>query len=170
MEKYERQTYKGELLGLLSALALLAMLAFSASVYAGPGAGGFGGPGFGMRDPSTMIERMADHLDLDETQRQSVANIAEAAKPEFQALRDSVRANRQALAALDPADANYSVDLNSIAADNGRLATEATLLVTRVRNDVKAVLTEEQRAKLEERNEERKQRMRDRRERRSNRQ
>ena len=130
-------------------LALLSLLALSLVAEAHPGGGmkrGFGGPGAGF--PGKMLERMSEHLDLDETQRQSVENILEASKPEFEALRDRFKANREALQALDPAGASYSVNLEAAAAENGRLATEATLLRSRVRTEINAVLTEEQREKL----------------------
>ena len=95
-----------------------------------------------------MLEHMADHLDLDDAQRERVQNILEAAKPEIEALRDQGRANREALNTLDPNDPAYSAALNDIAVSNGQLATEGTLLFTRIRTEVDAVLTEEQREKL----------------------
>ncbi len=42
--------------------------------------------GFG--DPARMLERMTRHLDLDDTQSQTIGNIIEAAKPEIDALRE----------------------------------------------------------------------------------
>lgn len=130
-------------------LAGVMTLALSASALAdfgdGP-RGGFGadfGPGFG--DPELMLEHMADHLDLDDAQRASVQNILEAARPEFQALREQARNNREALRELGPNDPS----VNDIAISNGELATRGTLLAHRVRNEVRAVLTEQQLEKLE---------------------
>jgi Spy/CpxP family protein refolding chaperone len=102
--------------------------------------------------------RMLDRLDLDDTQRQTVDNIFEAAKPEFDALRERKQSNRTALADLDPADASYAIDLEAAATEKGQLAKEMTLLFARVHNDVNAVLTEDQRAKLEQGIERRKER------------
>jgi len=95
-----------------------------------------------------MLEHMADHLDLDDAQREAVQNILEAAKPELEAFRDQLRENRQALMVLDTGDPAYSTEINNIAISNGQLATEGTLLFTRIRNEVNAVLTAEQRDKL----------------------
>ena len=129
-------------------LAALSMAAVSTPAEAGRG-GGLGFPGGGaFHDPDLMVERMADHLDLDDTQRAQVLNIMEAAKPEFEALREQMRANREALASLDAQDPGYSAQLNDIAMSNGQLATDGTLLFSRVRSEVNAVLTEEQREKL----------------------
>ena len=135
----------------LSAVVLAGVLtlALSASAYADFGGGprgGFGpgfGPGFG--GPELMLEHMADHLDLDDAQRASVQNILEAARPEFQSLREQARANREALRDLDPNDPS----VNDIAISNGELATQGTLLAHRVRNEVRTVLTDEQLEKLE---------------------
>ena len=133
-------------------LAVLSMAALSSTALAHRG----GGPAglFGPRAetafarPGLMIEHMADHLDLDDEQRETVRNIMEAVKPEFEALREQFRANREALASLEAGAPAYSTELNDIAVSNGQLATEGTLLFARVRSEVHAVLSEEQREKL----------------------
>lgn len=84
------KTYKSEFLGLCSAIGLLGFLAFA------PGAHADSHPGPAMDGPrlpgaELMRERMADRLELDDTQRQQIANILEAARPEFEALRERVQ-------------------------------------------------------------------------------
>jgi len=149
-------------------LALLTSGLLATSAYAdsdgkrGPRGQGFDGPGFGMPPIGMMAGRMAEHLDLDEVQRESVDNIVSAAKPEIKALRESARANREALRALGPSDP----EVQNIAISNGELATEATLLFARVRGEIDAVLTDEQRAKLAEIKDQRGDRRGDRKERR----
>ena len=133
-------------------LALLASGLVAASAYAdfddkkGPRGGRFDGPGFGMPHPGMMMGRIAERLDLDEAQRESVDNIMNAAKPEIKALRERAKANHEALRALGPGDP----EVQNIAISNGELATEATLLFARVRSEIDAVLTDEQRAELAE--------------------
>ena len=80
------KAYKSEFLGSLSALGLLA---FASSAVAADG--------HGFDRPMMITERMAERLELDETQRQSIQNIIEAAKPEFEALRDRVQAEVEAV-------------------------------------------------------------------------
>lgn len=109
------------------------------------------GPGRGFRDPSMMIERMADHLGLDDAQRQSVANIVAASKPEFEALRDAARENRESIHSLDVDDPDYGSALQNLSARSGELAAELTLLTGRVRGEIASVLTPEQRQLLEDR-------------------
>lgn len=141
-------------------LAIVATTLLSAGAYAGGERGRpapdrhFGGPGFGMPAPEMRIERMAEHLDLDDVQRESVENIVNAAKPEIKALREQLRANHEALRDLDANDP----EVQNIAISNGELATEGTLLFTRIRGEINAVLTDEQRAKLAEVKEHRKER------------
>ena len=138
-------------------LALLASGLLATSVYAdfdgkkGPRDRNFDGPGFGMPNPNMISGRMAERLGLDEAQRESVDNIMSAAKPEIKALREKAKANRDALKALDSSDP----EVQNIAISNGELATEATLLFARVRGEIDAVLTDEQRAELAELKEQR---------------
>lgn len=136
----------------LSYIFLVAIFALAAAVnvHADPGSPGFGmGPGFGVADPELMIEHMADHLDLDDSQRASIQRTLEAVRPQAEALREKVQSNREALHALETSDPAYETTLNNLALSQGQLATEATLLAARVRSEIGEVLTDEQRAKLE---------------------
>jgi Spy/CpxP family protein refolding chaperone len=109
----------------------------------GMSGGDFGAPGH-------FSVKMADRLGLDETQRQSVQNIQLAAEPEMTALRERKKANREKMKTLDANDPSRSALFNDIAVENGQLVTEAALLFDRIRNEVGAVLTEEQRAKVDQ--------------------
>ena len=109
------------------------------------------GPGRGFGDPAMMIERMAEHLELDDTQRQSIANVVEASRPEFAALRDAARENREAIRSLDVGDPAYGSELQNLSVRSGELAAELTLLTGRVRGEIAAILTDEQQQMLEER-------------------
>lgn len=104
-----------------------------------------GGPDF-----SHMVERMSRHLELDDTQEQKIRNIVDAARPETEALREKAKANREAMHALDTADAAYDVKLQNLAVQNGELVTQLTMLHGRVMAEVSAELTDEQKAKFAE--------------------
>lgn len=161
------KTHKAALLALVS-IAMLSMPAYAEGDGRKGDRGPRGGPGFGMPGmlgPEMIMGRMADRLGLDDTQRETVRNIMDAAKPEFQVLHDKAKANRDALANLDAG----SAEVQNIAIANGELATEATLLFARVRGEINAVLTEEQRAELAELKALRDERRDERRERRENR-
>jgi len=112
---------------------------------------GHDGPGMrGQGDPDRMVEFMARKLELDDTQTQTLRNIAEAARPGMEELRDKARANREAIAALDVSDPDYGAKLQNLSEENGYLASQATLLFGQLRADISAELTDEQRVKLAE--------------------
>ena len=87
------KSYRTTIISLASAVTLISLLAFTSSAVAERGKHDgmhFGGPAF-------MLERMADRLELDDVQRQQIENILLAAKPEFEALRDRVKAEVEAV-------------------------------------------------------------------------
>lgn len=140
-----------EFLALFSAIGVLILLGYTSAAVAQSNSSDKGRDGFGGR--ALFSERMAERLDLDDTQRQSIENIIAATQPEIEALREQSRANREALNALDTATAGNSPELQNLAAEKGRLATELTLIEYRVRSEIHAVLSDEQRAALEIRKE-----------------
>ena len=99
--------------------------------------------GFG--DPSRMVEMMTRHLELDADQEQAVSNIVEAAKPEIDALRERGKAAREKMHALDVDSPDYGAELQNLSREIGDVTAVATLLHGRLRADVYAVLTPEQR-------------------------
>jgi Spy/CpxP family protein refolding chaperone len=104
--------------------------------------------GFG--DPARMLERMTRHLDLDDTQTQTIGNIIETAKPEIDALRERAQATREAMHELDVDAPDYGSNLQNLSTQIGALTAEATLLHGRLRADVFAELTPEQRERAAE--------------------
>ena len=102
------------------------------------------------RDPARMLKMMARHLDLDETQSQNIENILSAAKPEIDALRERAQATRKAMHELDVTDPAYGTELQNLSTQIGALTSEATLLHGRIRADVFAQLTDEQRERAAE--------------------
>jgi Spy/CpxP family protein refolding chaperone len=128
---------------LLAACLILTMT----GVWAKDG-GGTHGPSHEFGDPERMVEHMIRRLDLDDTQAQSVKNIVEAARPEMTELRNRARENHKAVRELDAGDADFGAKLSNLAHVSGELATQATLLHGRLRAEINAVLTPEQRQKL----------------------
>ena len=108
------------------------------------------GPRDGFGGPEQIVGRMAERLDLDESQRDAISNILQATRPEFESLREQSRANRQAMHGLDVDDADYGAKLQNLSLQSGELAARLALLMGRVRADVHAVLTPEQQQELAE--------------------
>ena len=94
-----------------------------------------------------MVEMMTRHLDLDDEQSQAVGNIIDAARPEIDALRQRAKENRNAMQSLDVDDPDYGTNLQNLSTEIGALTSEATLLHGRLRADVFAHLTPEQRTR-----------------------
>jgi Spy/CpxP family protein refolding chaperone len=124
----------------------LFLVAMGVSAAEHRGHDGSGPRGFG--DPERMVEAMVRHLELDDNQAQTVRNIVTAGKPEIDELRSRARANRDAIAALQTSDPDYSARLQNLAEENGYLASQATQLHGRLRAEINAELTPEQQQQL----------------------
>ena len=142
---------------LLQVAAIACFLLFTGTVPAEPEDGehhrmhrGHGGMMHAGPDIDRIVGHMMQRLELDETQELAIRNILDAAKPEADALRQEAQSIREAMHALDVADADYDMNLQNYASRNGELATQVTLLHGRVMAEVNAQLTEEQRAELSE--------------------
>jgi Spy/CpxP family protein refolding chaperone len=98
--------------------------------------------------PDRLVEHLSRRLDLDDTQEQAVQNIVDAAAPEMTEIHDKAKQNREAIRGLDASDPDYGAKLANLARENGELATSATLLHGKLRAEIHAVLTPEQRAEL----------------------
>ncbi len=163
-------------------LALTAVVATGAGVVlAGPGAGPGKGPGghaggwpaMSIMDGGAgalaggthprMLERMAGELQLSDDQKQKLKGLFESARPEMDQVRELARQNAEKLRGVKPGDANYDAVVAEVARSAGDLAARAVTNGAQLRRQVWAVLTPEQRQKMEtrqaERREARKQRM-----------
>lgn len=98
-----------------------------------------------------IVEHMSRVLELDDAQEQAIRNIVEDARPKAKALRERAKANREAMHALNVSDTDYDAKLQKLAAENGEVATQLTLLHGRVMAQVNGELTPEQQAELSER-------------------
>ena len=131
-------------------LALLLGAAWAQAEHEGGGYRGHHDMMRGGSDFGRLVEHMSRRLELDETQEQTIRNIIDAVKPEATALREEATANRQAIHALDVAAKDYYAKLERLAARNGELVTQRTMLQGRVMAEVSAELSDDQKAKLAE--------------------
>jgi protein CpxP len=156
---------------LVTSLALTVLLAGFASqlALAQPGWGEHrGGPMGAFAGP--RAEFMFEALDLTPEQRDAVEAIQATYRPQLQALQDSGRATRQALAQTAPDAPDYATVVAEASQAAAEHASQLVLLTAEMRRELHAVLTPQQRQKaLELRNtmrEQREQRFQERRERR----
>jgi Spy/CpxP family protein refolding chaperone len=92
-----------------------------------------------------MMTMMTRHLDLDDAQSVAIENVINAAKPEIDALRERGKASRDAMRSLDVDSPDYGTSLQNLSSEVGSVTSAATLLMGRLRADIYAELTAEQR-------------------------
>lgn len=128
----------------------------------GPGAMGFGGPGMGHGgygmgygrhgfDSEARIERMAAVLDLTKEQRDKVRAIVDKSTPKTRELRDKIADNRTKLHALMQQEKPKDAEVRKLADEKGKLVAEMIVERTKVKSEIHAVLTPEQREKMQQR-------------------
>ena len=122
---------------------------------AGPHGAGFGGSGKGhgpyRLDPEARIEHMAEALDLTTEQRDKLRAIVEKSRPQARELRHKMVENRTQLHRLTQPGGATEADVRRLADAQGRLVTDMIVHRTRVRKEIDAVLTPEQREMLQQR-------------------
>lgn len=167
-------------LGVAAIAAMTMGMTMAAEAQQGPGPGPGGGPGMGhgdhrgapppgmmgdgpgpmmgMQGPR-MLERMAGELGLSDDQKQKIQGIFAASRPEMDQARDLARQNAAKLRATKPDDRNYDAVVSEVARSAGDLASRAVTQRAKVRAQIWAVLTPEQRTKMETIQSERRERM-----------
>lgn len=110
---------------------------------------GFGDHG-GYADPDRMIERMAASLNLSKAQRDAMYAIVDKARPQTRELRDKLAANHKQLRALTQQGAPKESEVRQLADAQGKAIADMIVLRTKVRTEIRGVLTEAQRQQLEQ--------------------
>jgi Spy/CpxP family protein refolding chaperone len=105
---------------------------------------GFGGHGFGGRPGMGMALR---GLNLTDDQKAKVKEIMEANKTTFQPLMQSLRDNHKKLADLTANGAFDEAQVQALATEQGNLTAKMIVERERVKSQVFAILTDEQKAK-----------------------
>lgn len=118
----------------------------------GVGAGHMGMHGFGHGSMGTGdILRMAERLDLTQTQRDRIGKIVDEARPKLRKNAFDMMDNRKEMHALMKEDKMDDKKLRTLTRRQGELMADAMYLQMKMRSDIHAVLTDEQRDKLKER-------------------
>lgn len=120
----------------------------------GPGGfGGPGGPGMGHRPPGPpdgLNPRMLEQLDLSDTQREQIRTLHEGARTESEKYGAQMKDNRDQIEALVKGGAFDEAQARKLLATKAALMTEMELIHLKTDAAVYALLTTEQRAKLEQ--------------------
>ena len=118
---------------------------------------GFGGHGMRGEQGAMMMLR---RLDLTSDQQAKVKEIFEANKGTVQPLREQLKANHEKLAALG---GNFDEgQVTAIAKEQGELMSQMIVASQKVKSQIFAILTDDQKAKAQQLGQEMKQRFQDR--------
>lgn len=143
----------------IAAAALTAATLFAGTAQAAPPAGCDGsgmGPraaGFHHGGPKGLaalerIEAKLERLDLSDEQREQVRGVIDAARPEFRKIADGLRANRKEMRGAMHSETFDEQAVRRIADRQGDLVADMIVLRGKVKSQVSALLTEEQRQQL----------------------
>ncbi len=112
------------------------------------GAGELGMGGWGMHP--RLFERTAGELELSDSQRQRIRGLFESARPGMQQRREQMRANAELMRRTQPGDPEYRAVVERVSRSAGELAASAVSDAAALRAQIWAVLTPEQRTRLQQ--------------------
>lgn len=125
------------------------------------GAGHHKGAMFGHRDPERWLGYLDSKLDLSDSQEAEVRTILDSAKassaPLRQQLREQMRAERDAMESDAP-----EADIKALARQTADTRVDLMVQMRQAKSEVRNLLTDDQKAKLDDLREERKARMEER--------
>jgi protein CpxP len=134
-----------------SILTTLGIVAISGALAAvNPAAARGPHEGGGLFAPSFTMARMARHLDLNDEQRTQVRTILDSTRPEADRFAESMLENREAMKQLQQTGASDEPRVREIAEQRGALIADMTVLKARVHSQIHALLTPEQRERMQE--------------------
>jgi len=136
------QIVRKSLIGFAAAVAILAGGVWTGRLAAGP-------LGHGRHfSAQRVFERVADRLDLSDTQREQVRDVLKAHKSGILASIQQVRTSRAALRQAIDTDPVDEGTIRSRAADMGRAEADAAVVRAQIRAEILPILNDEQKAKL----------------------
>ena len=139
---------------LISSILTVSAVA-AGTAFAGHGKGGacFHGKHMGMGhggfDSERRLERMTQKLDLSAEQQDQIKAIFDANQAERQALRENMQQNREALRNLMTTDSPNEADIRALAETQGQFKANMIVMKAKTRQAIAAVLTDEQKAKMQ---------------------
>ena len=111
------------------------------------------GMGFGQQgmDADAHVDRMAERLDLSKEQRDKVRAIVDKTRPQTRELRDKLSENRKQLQTLTRQGTAKESEIRKLADNQGKLIADMIMQRSKVQGEINAVLTPEQREKMQQR-------------------
>jgi periplasmic protein CpxP/Spy len=138
------QALRFKTLTAILAVALCAPVAFSQSVVKTAQTGGHRGAGFSAH----MLGFYADYLDLTDAQQAQMKDILAKEKPAIRPLMQQLAQGHQQLKQFEQPGAFDEAKVRAIATQQAQTMTELTVQKTRIKSELMAVLTPDQKDKL----------------------
>ena len=101
-----------------------------------------------MKDQGRFLDRMADRLKLTAEQRASIKTVMETSKPQIADIKEKMRVNRKALRELRRATNIDEGQVQQLAHERGNLVANMIIERTKVRSEMRQVLTDTQREQM----------------------
>ncbi|OGW48231.1 MAG: hypothetical protein A2078_08615 [Nitrospirae bacterium GWC2_57_9] len=127
---------------IMMSLVVVVMLVGSAYLAAAAGGPGFHGKGGG---PGMRMERMAEVLDLTDTQKEKVSAILKAEQEKTAPLRQQLAENREKMMQTTLSEKFDEAAVRAIATKQAQIKTEMMVSHARAKSEIHALLTPEQR-------------------------
>lgn len=146
----------------ITKISLISGLLASSMAFANPDSDAYSRSGYRgcghskmMKDQGRFLDRMTDRLKLTAEQRASIKTVMEKSKPQIADLREKMRANRKALREVKREPKINEGQVQQLARERGNLVAELIIERTRMRNDIRQVLTDTQREQMRQMREKR---------------
>ena len=127
---------------IMISVVVVVMLVGSAYLAAAAGGPGFHGKGGG---PGMRMERMAEVLDLTDTQKEKVSAILKAEQEKTAPLRQQLAENREKMMQTTLPEKFDEAAVRAIATKQAQIKTEMMVSHARAKSEIHALLTPEQR-------------------------
>jgi Spy/CpxP family protein refolding chaperone len=106
--------------------------------------------GEGMDRGEKFMNRMADRLQLTTEQRSSVQAVLQKSQPQRANLKEKMQANRKALKELARSGNSDSSQIAELAQERGQLVADMIVQRSKVRGEIREILTDAQREQLDQ--------------------
>lgn len=104
--------------------------------------------GQGMEGKGNFLDSMTDRLKLTTEQRGSVEAVLQKSKPQITSIKEKMQANRKALRELGRDGKSDGNQVQTLAQERGYLVTDLVIQRTKVRDEIRQVLTDTQREQM----------------------
>lgn len=103
-----------------------------------------------LRDGARRLFKLRDELDLSAAQKQQIKDVLQKRKPEIVAAAAAIHTQRQHLLAAVRAEIPDETAIRAAAAEMTKAVGDAAVLRAKVRQEVRVLLTPEQKAKVDQ--------------------